>query len=446
MMRAPRTGFFAEPQPGIAIAVALVAVAALCWSGTMLFNPPSILPWTSWLGWGLALAAAVVVATLYPIHIDTHMKLSLASIPLFMLILLFPPFIAGGFAGFGVATAQLIVLRRRGLWWSDVVTVVARNTLIVVVAAAFVTDLTAWRLPFNLMLLLTIPWVFCLDVLTSPLYLYPMTRRHPLRQIPDIARATWQAELVQYLIGALGVILIRFNPWAVILLLLPIYLVYSSFRRAFEFQDVARTLLHNMADLVDNRDPLTAQHSQRVAEMSAKICQELRIGCAETDLIVAAARVHDVGKIVVPDAILYKPGPLNDQEWVVMKSHVETGAHMLQSSLRSGQQARRLTQIVRSHHERWDGQGYPHALAGPDIVLGGRIIAVADAFDVMTTDRPYHSRMNEHQALVVLSQGRNTQWDAVVVDALLRIRGYQLPQPTPTTPRSAPLGQQFRAS
>ncbi len=448
MARAPRTRVFAEPQPGIAFVVAFAAVAALWWTGAALFrfNPSVILAGKPWLGWGVLLAAAVVIATLYPIHIDTHMKLSLASIPLFMLVLLFPPFIAGGLAGLGVATAQLTVRRRRGLWWSDIVTVVARNYLMVVATAAFVTELTTRHVSFNLRLLLAIPWMFCIDVFTSPLYLYPMTRRHPLRQIPEIARAIWPAELGQYLIGGLGVILIHFNPWGVIVLLMPIFLMYSSFRRAFEFQDAARTLLHSMADLVDNRDPLTAQHSQRVAEMSAKICQELRIGSAETELIVAAARVHDVGKIVVPDAILYKPGPLDDQEWAVMKSHVETGAQMLRASLRRGQQARRLTRIVLGHHERWDGQGYPYAVAGPDIVLGGRIIAVADSFDAMINDRPYRSGMTEHQALVVLTEGRNIQWDAAVVDAFLRMRGYQLPQPTTNTTQSAPLGQQFRSS
>lgn len=113
-----------------------------------------------------------------------------------------------------------------------------------------------------------------------------------------------------------------------------------------------------------------------------------------------------------------------------MRTHVEVGAAMLEQSLQSGRQGQRLAKIIRGHHERWDGNGYPHGLAGADIPLGGRVIAVADAFDAMVADRVYRPRMSEMQALGVLRQGRGTQWDPRVVDAFLRTRTQPAPAPT----------------
>jgi len=136
----------------------------------------------------------------------------------------------------------------------------------------------------------------------------------------------------------------------------------------------------------------------------------------EVDLILAAARVHDIGKIGVPDAILNKAGRLTEEERATMEQHPVRGAALLQRY----RDFVRGVAVVRHHHERWDGTGYPDGLAGMDIPFGARVIAVADSYDAMTSDRPYRTGMPIPKAAAILREGRGAQWDATIVDAFLR--------------------------
>jgi putative two-component system response regulator len=171
-----------------------------------------------------------------------------------------------------------------------------------------------------------------------------------------------------------------------------------------------------MADTVDLRDPYTGGHSRRVTEFVESILKEMGKQGPEVELITTAARLHDIGKIAVPDTILNKPGKLTDEEWAIMASHPEVGADFL------GKHPgfKRGVEIVRHHHEAWDGTGYPHKLKATEIPLGARIIAVADSYDAMTSDRPYRKGMNTDEAVRILREGRGTQWDAQIVDAFVR--------------------------
>jgi len=128
-----------------------------------------------------------------------------------------------------------------------------------------------------------------------------------------------------------------------------------------------------------------------------------------------AGRIHDIGKIGVRDAVLNKPGRLTDEEYELIKSHVIIGPKLVEG-LDFLQNA---APIAFAHHERWDGKGYPQALAGEDIPLGGRIMAVADAYDAMTSDRPYRKGMPMEKAMQILRDGAGTQWDARIVDVFL---------------------------
>jgi HD-GYP domain-containing protein (c-di-GMP phosphodiesterase class II) len=181
-------------------------------------------------------------------------------------------------------------------------------------------------------------------------------------------------------------------------------------------QDGTATLLENMADTVDLRDPHTGGHSRRVTEHVRRILQELGLHGPDVDLIIAAARVHDIGKIGIPDSILLKEGLLTDEEREIMNTHPAKGADLL----RRHHDFSRGAEIVRHHHERWDGDGYPSRLRGTDTPFGSRVIAVADAFDAMTSDRPYRSGMSAQQASRILREGRALQWDEAAVDAFLR--------------------------
>jgi HD-GYP domain-containing protein (c-di-GMP phosphodiesterase class II) len=187
-----------------------------------------------------------------------------------------------------------------------------------------------------------------------------------------------------------------------------------------------RQLLESMADTVDLRDPYTGGHSRRVTELSAGILRELRVQGPEAALILAAARVHDIGKIGIDDAVLKKPGPLTPEERAIMELHPEHGANLL----RRYPDFERGVQIVLHHHESWDGTGYPHRLQREEIPFGSRVIAVTDSFDAMTSDRPYRRGMPAPRAAQILREGRGTQWDATLVDAFLRSIADQLERPT----------------
>jgi HD-GYP domain-containing protein (c-di-GMP phosphodiesterase class II) len=151
---------------------------------------------------------------------------------------------------------------------------------------------------------------------------------------------------------------------------------------------------------------------------------------AEVDLIISAARVHDIGKIGVPDHILNKPGPLTPEERAIMETHPVLGADLL---LRYPDFMRGVD-IVRHHHESWNGTGYPSKLAGYAIPFGARVIAVADSYDAMTSDRPYRRGMTPARAAQILREGRGKQWDTSIVDAFLESIADLLEAPIPDQP------------
>ena len=168
---------------------------------------------------------------------------------------------------------------------------------------------------------------------------------------------------------------------------------------------------------VDARDPYTAGHSQRVQEIALSVARELGIEGRELDAIGYAGLFHDIGKLGVPDAILTKPAKLTDQEYELMKHHPADGAKIVAKFGR----LRDAVPLIHHHHERWDGRGYPHGLAADSIPLGAAIVGLADAWDAMTTDRPYHRALDPDEAEAELRRHRGTQFAPVVVDAFFRI-------------------------
>jgi len=174
-------------------------------------------------------------------------------------------------------------------------------------------------------------------------------------------------------------------------------------------------LLFRMSRAAEFRDPETGAHIQRMAHYSALIAA--RLGLAETDqeLLLQAAPMHDVGKIGIPDYILLKPGRLTPEEFEVMKNHARLGYDLLQNSGSTILQAG--AEIALSHHEKFDGSGYPNGLAGEAIPLFGRIVAVADAFDALTSERPYKKAWEFDRALAFLREGRGQHFDPACVDA-----------------------------
>jgi putative nucleotidyltransferase with HDIG domain len=167
---------------------------------------------------------------------------------------------------------------------------------------------------------------------------------------------------------------------------------------------------------VEAKDPYTAGHSKRVQRIAVAIGEELKLPKDRLEPLRLGALFHDIGKIAVPDAVLTKPARLNDEEFGVIQRHSDDGARIVAKfgPLRS------TVPIIRHHHERWDGSGYPDRIAGDQIPLEAAIVALADAWDAMTTERPYHRALKLEEAFAEVRRGRGSQFAPDVVDAFFK--------------------------
>jgi HD-GYP domain-containing protein (c-di-GMP phosphodiesterase class II) len=172
-----------------------------------------------------------------------------------------------------------------------------------------------------------------------------------------------------------------------------------------------------ISTIVDRRDVYTAGHSKRVSEYAVKLATRMKLKASQVKTIGDAALLHDIGKIGIPDAVLLKPANLDKQEREIIGQHPVIGSTIL-----SGIEAMcEIVPCILHHHERWDGRGYPHKIAGEAIPLGARVIAVADTYDAMTTDRPYRRALTPEKARDELLRGAGVQWDATCVQTFVQL-------------------------
>lgn len=183
------------------------------------------------------------------------------------------------------------------------------------------------------------------------------------------------------------------------------------------------------------RDEETGVHAQRVGDLAAAIAREMGLPDERVEVIRTAAPLHDLGKIGIPDAILLKPGPLTAEERAVMCRHTSIGAEILGGG--ASETLALAERIARSHHEHWDGNGYPAGLRGEQIPLAGRIVAIADFYDAVTHARPYRSGWSAARAREAIGAERGKQFDPAVVDAFLRLAGADLAAGAGGSPSSA---------
>jgi len=171
-----------------------------------------------------------------------------------------------------------------------------------------------------------------------------------------------------------------------------------------------------LAAAVEAKDPYTERHTRRVAETARYMGNQMGLPEPALDALYRGGIIHDIGKIGVPDAVLLKPGPLDQEELVHMQAHPLIGESIVKP-LRSGSN---LLPIIRHHHEHFEGSGYPDGLAGDRIPRLARIVSICDAFDAMVNDRPYRPRRPEGQAIEILIGGAGSQWDPEIVDLFVR--------------------------
>ena len=175
--------------------------------------------------------------------------------------------------------------------------------------------------------------------------------------------------------------------------------------------------LEALGAAIDLRDSETAGHSRRVGMYSTKIAKELDVAEHELKTIIRGAWLHDIGKLATPDAILLKPGALTQEEWRIMQRHAEIGYDLVKRIPFLAQAA----EIILSHHERWDGSGYPRGLKARDIPLAARVFAVADTVDAMTSDRPYRSALSFEETDEEIRRGSGSRYDSQVANVFLSV-------------------------
>jgi putative two-component system response regulator len=178
--------------------------------------------------------------------------------------------------------------------------------------------------------------------------------------------------------------------------------------------DGAEHVIFSLATAVEAKDAFTERHTQRVGESARLLGQRFGLPDPVLEMLYRGGMIHDIGKIGVSDSILHKPGPLDAVEVPQMQAHVAIG----ESIVRPLRSTSELLPIIRHHHERFDGAGYPDRLRGREIPRAARIVSVCDAFDALVNDRPYRMRRSTEEALAVLRAGAGTQWDPETVDLL----------------------------
>jgi putative nucleotidyltransferase with HDIG domain len=224
--------------------------------------------------------------------------------------------------------------------------------------------------------------------------------------------------------GLLAALAAFSDVWPV-LLLLPLMALFAFFareRRVRIDQEVELSTAYRgtallLGDVIEGEDAYTGAHSREVVGLVVQVCEELGLPARERHLAEFAALLHDVGKVRMPTEIIQKPGKLTAEEWEIMKTHTIVGEEMLG---RIGGFLAEVGTIVRSCHERFDGAGYPDGLAGEDIPLVARIVCCCDAYNAMTTDRPYRAALPVQEAIAELRRSAPGHFDPRVVDALLR--------------------------
>lgn len=241
--------------------------------------------------------------------------------------------------------------------------------------------------------------------------------------------------LVQILsLGVLGVLLAEVyshSPWGILLVLIPMGLVHASLRNYMKLRHEAQKTFENVAQMLAERDPYTYEHSEQVEDLAGKVAQELHMTQDQIETIRSGALIHDIGKLAVPDRILLKPGPLTAEERKEMEKHPVIGAELLKNL----EIYKDIVEIVRHEHEKWDGTGYPDQISGEDIPLGARIIAAADIYNALTTDRPYRKAYSHQKAVEIIRDMRGSHLDPLVVDALLAVLGEIEHEPIPLMER-----------
>jgi HD-GYP domain-containing protein (c-di-GMP phosphodiesterase class II) len=279
-------------------------------------------------------------------------------------------------------------------------------------------------------------------------------------QVRELARCFFGAtrvELVLSPVALVATLAAYEEPLVLVVVIAPLVWLLDNFSKdraaryasALELNRAYRGTVMLLSDVLEFEDEYTAQHSRSVVDLVNAVADELGIAPDERQELEFAAMLHDVGKISIPKQILHKPASLTESEFEIIKHHTIEGQFMLD---RVGGLLARVGEVVRSCHERWDGQGYPDGLAGEEIPIAARIVFACDAYNAMTTDRPYRAAMPHEAAVAELRANTGTQFDPKIVTALIKVADQGTPATLSTTEgvravlASAPVAQSAGAA
>src|SRR6266581_1893380 len=378
-----------------------------------------------------------ILALEFPLHISLNEKVSVATAVFFAAVLVLPAWQAAALVGVLQACDLCLAAYRkvRATRERPPLRAVAIN-IIFNGGQAYVAALGAGLLlsvggvsarnglagpPDALVLIAAAIAMYVTNVFLVAVAAALATSRNPVALVLNGQKRVYVQFATMYLVGALAAFGAVRWPWVPVLSIIPGVLVYHSLKQRIELSHDGMRAMERMADEVDRRDPYTFQHSQRVAIYSHAIARKLGFTAAEIDVVELAAKVHDIGKIRIPDSILLKPAKLSSDERRVMETHSRLGFDILKQF----SEYAKVLDLVLTHHERYDGLGYPNGTVGKRLMLIAQVIPVADSLDAMTTARAYRGAKSWDTAMDELRRGAGTQWNPHVVEAALAVLGQE---------------------
>lgn len=362
------------------------------------------------------LLALATLAQVWPVHLSLKIKLTVDDTPLFAAALLLGPFLSILVAG--VSALLGLHLRSARMPWYNRAFTAAVSALATGAAAVTYLALADGARP---LLSQPLPIIaagaarYLAQTALVDIAVALQMKRRPFASFWTLHRRDLAQMTGLYLLGAIAAVSADGQPLALVLFAVPMVAMLLTLRDSARVREQTRAALLELADLIDLRDPYTHGHSQRVAALAERLARRLKLQYTQVELIRDAARVHDIGKIGTNDRVLLKPGPLDTAEQAEMRRHVEIGHRLLRRLPEFWEGA----ELVLAHHERHDGKGYPRGLQGDELPLEVSVIAVADTYDAMTSDRPYRRGMAWEQVRAELVRCRGAQWREIAVDTFI---------------------------
>jgi HD-GYP domain-containing protein (c-di-GMP phosphodiesterase class II) len=405
-----------RPNPRLRLFVAAVTVVAVAATASAVRGAAS--PTAEQALTAVLLAGMVGVAHAFPVQLAPRVQISADTAPAFAAVLLLPPPLTLAVSALGIGAGE-VWRRVAGIQFAYNVSV---SVLRAAAAAATLALLAPAPRP-----MLPDGWRSALAAGAAALAMYGVNvglidaivavqrRVNPLRGWFARHRGQLPQEGTLYLLGVVVAGVGERWPLALLLLAAPSFVVYRSLRDGVAVRVQNHRTLEELADMIDRSHPFFANHGRRSAEVARALAEHLGLPRVEVETVAVAARLQNVGLVAVRAGVLARGGLVSPAEWEEIRRHPEAGAQLLAGFAELGA----VVAIVCAHHERWDGRGYPRGLRGEQIPLGARLVAVADAYVAMTSDRPYRPALPLELVRRELRAGAGTQFDPRIAHALV---------------------------